>query len=719
MGRATPQPRNTPGTGGPADGTPVVGPAITDGPSGNAPSGRTPTVPGRRRPLTSRAGPRHAPPPVTEAEAEAALVLHYARLARLAYTVLPGSLDRHRRVLTAHALVQQALPSRLPDLTTHRSGSPGPATEPAGASTVPPAAAPTDSVYAQLRAAVLVAALREPPRRLGLLPRTWGLRLFPSSGGAESLALERALAERSAPERAAYALLTLEQLPASAVTRLLRAAGVQDPRAAVREASVLGTAHRDDALRAADFDPCTVHARPTDLLRRRRRTRAVIGAVALLVAAVTVALTLPGGSPGGGDVASPAPPLAAVAPGSAAADAVADLVRVPADAWRHTARIDFTAWPARGGLTGDAPLLARALSLWSATGRQSTTDTAPDIVSSGPGTVATPPEQSPRLLWAGHLDGASVVLLDDGSRLARYTRPDRPVAADPERLELTRSDESDVTTAGAVLLRSSRAGDRFLLAPWVDTVQLRDLRAPNTPASNLTAPAGVTADVPLPPARGCASRPVLQLRSSSVIAEHHAFLLTDLGGITAAHLTYTPPPGGGPAQSPREATGSAALLAWARLGCALGPLRGEDVKSVNAWAFAQQRLPEGEGTAVWTCTRADRWDGTGSAATQFLPPSTNPAAPVTTTGTQPQGRACSRYEQYVVADTWWRSAHGHDYLLAAGSRHVTGISTTGGVGIPDGATPGHTLAVPAKAGTALPVTVSGTLDTGGTAHALG
>ncbi|OEV11885.1 hypothetical protein AN218_10955, partial [Streptomyces nanshensis] len=43
-------------------------------------------------------------------QAQAALVEHYPRLVRLAYLVLPTSLARHRRVLTAHSLVQRALP---------------------------------------------------------------------------------------------------------------------------------------------------------------------------------------------------------------------------------------------------------------------------------------------------------------------------------------------------------------------------------------------------------------------------------------------------------------------------------------------------------------------------------------------------------------------------------------------------------------------------------
>ncbi|MER5967177.1 hypothetical protein ABT129_33165, partial [Streptomyces sp. NPDC002057] len=41
--------------------------------------------------------------------AEAALVENYPGLVRLAYLVLPPALGRHRRVLTAHGLVQKAL----------------------------------------------------------------------------------------------------------------------------------------------------------------------------------------------------------------------------------------------------------------------------------------------------------------------------------------------------------------------------------------------------------------------------------------------------------------------------------------------------------------------------------------------------------------------------------------------------------------------------------
>ncbi|MEU6214503.1 hypothetical protein ABZ891_32005, partial [Streptomyces sp. NPDC047023] len=52
--------------------------------------------------------PASVPPDVEQAEA--AIVEHYPRLVRLAYLVLPPALGRNRRVLTAHSLVQRALP---------------------------------------------------------------------------------------------------------------------------------------------------------------------------------------------------------------------------------------------------------------------------------------------------------------------------------------------------------------------------------------------------------------------------------------------------------------------------------------------------------------------------------------------------------------------------------------------------------------------------------
>ncbi|MGH3313724.1 MAG: hypothetical protein ACRDP3_24610, partial [Streptomyces sp.] len=67
---------------------------------------------------TSQQHPPTSSEPLDVEQAEAALVEHYPRLVRLAYLVLPPSLGRHRRVMTAHSLVQRSLPrGRISDDT--------------------------------------------------------------------------------------------------------------------------------------------------------------------------------------------------------------------------------------------------------------------------------------------------------------------------------------------------------------------------------------------------------------------------------------------------------------------------------------------------------------------------------------------------------------------------------------------------------------------------
>ncbi|MFB9351064.1 hypothetical protein ACFFUA_27105, partial [Streptomyces heliomycini] len=205
-------------------------------------------------PASSAAGPV-----VDVEQAEAALVEHYPRLVRLAYLVLPSGRGRSRRVLTAHALVQRALPRgrapapSIPAQQAGRDGGPG---------------------YALIRLQVLRTALR---RGAGLpppLPQVWGLKLFPRSGGADELALDQRLSALSGPARAAHALRGLERLPDGDVREVLRAAGVADVDAALEEADRIPDPYR--LLGSPEFDPCVLQVRPTDLLRRRRRLKAAL-----------------------------------------------------------------------------------------------------------------------------------------------------------------------------------------------------------------------------------------------------------------------------------------------------------------------------------------------------------------------------------------------------------------------------------------------------------
>nr|WP_329562361.1 hypothetical protein [Streptomyces uncialis] len=283
--------------------------------------------------------------------AEAALIGHYARLVRLAYLTLPPALGRHRRVLAAHGTVQRSLRGvrrgrREPALPAQRGES--------------------SSDYAWVRLRVLRGALAEgtrtgwwPPRlsaRHALplrLPAVLGLRLFPRAGGAGELALDQALSEVRPEVRAAFALLLLDGLPSEAVRAELAQADGRDPGGAVRAAERLRSAHEDAGalLRSEEFDPCTVHTRPTDLIRRRRRARfaAMTGALAVLTC---TALAVTSGPPDQGRTAAPV-----AGPGSAVVDP-ARLVRAGHGGWADSARVDFTVWPSPG-FPGRGPRAAR------------------------------------------------------------------------------------------------------------------------------------------------------------------------------------------------------------------------------------------------------------------------------------------------------------------------------------------------------------------------
>jgi hypothetical protein len=197
--------------------------------------------------------------------------------------------------------------------------------------------------------------------------------------------------------------------------------------------------------------------------------------------------------------------------------------------------------------------------------------------------------------------------------------------------------------------------------------------------------------------------------------EHHSFVVTDLGDILPTHLTYSAPPTADhPAEPPREATGSQALTSWAHSACGLGQLRGQSVKSVNDWEFARTSLPEGAGEASWTCDRADTWRGPGLATVRFVPPGSAAAAPGAVVGQQPDGSACSRFDQDVIAGAMWKSPSAAWYLLAAGSRSVTRISATRGL---DASADGPYLSVRAPHG-ARP-TLTGLLASGRSLSPLG
>ncbi|WP_167160700.1 hypothetical protein [Streptomyces sp. MBT27] len=618
--------------------------------------------------------PRPAGPVPALGQAEATLVEHYPRLVRLAYLILPPRLGRHRRVLAAHGVVQNALPARPTPIKKGRVPAPRDDRAPALGwivRRVVGAALSYEHGAARWRRAVRPA-----------LPAVWGLRLTPRIGGADELALEQQLATVPAGVRAAFVLQHLEGYASDTAAELLTAAGVPDPQAALRAAKALGP--QDDGTRAGllldsvEFDPCTVQARPTDLLRRRHWRR--WGAAAALLVAVMLTVGQSAKDPASPHPTTPsAVGVAMVDPGAVG--------RAPGTAWQSSSRIDFTVWPARGSLVDDRALLGRALRAWArpATAVQ---------VSAAPRTGTGPTAASPQLLYAGRVDDADVVLLYDGERVVRYAE----TTGQPAELAFSRADNADVTTAAALVLSRTGSRTRFLFAPWVAESTTRDLLAPDSPARALhVGDDGVSDAVARPDLTGpCSNWPALQLRSSERIAEKHAFLLTDLGDLSPVHLTYTPPPGGGvPARQPREATSTAALVSWSHTACTLRSAVGGGVRSVNNWVFAEQQLPENAGQAEWLCSRADTWNGPGRAVVRFQPPTTAAREPGTLIADARDTSYCSRFNQHILADARWSAPSGASYLLAAGSRAVTRITVTGQVRAD---TTGTTLAVKAPPG---------------------
>ncbi|GGV38850.1 hypothetical protein GCM10010277_26250 [Streptomyces longisporoflavus] len=595
-------------------------------------------------------------------QAEAALVEHYPRLVRLAYLVLPPSLGRNRRVLTAHALTQRALPR------SRRSGD---------AEVIPVQRSregrSADPGYAYIRLRVVSTALDAGlplrksalPKRAQLpplLPQVWGLRLFPRSGGADELALDQRLSALSGPARAAFVLRGLERLSDGDVIKVLDAAGVDEPGAALAEADGVDAAH--ELLRSPEFDPCSLQARPTDLMRRRQHMKAA--AVALAAAVVCGALLgLPGDGWGPDGAAAPA---YAKNPASEAALDPAQLTKVAAGTWKRSARADYSVWPARGALTGDEALLRRALAVWARPGKSVQ-------VSATTGTAAGAPAGPAQLLFAGEVDAARVVLLYDGLRVVRYAEPKDGTSG--AALDFARVDGATSAEASALVVSRVDGNVRYLTAPWVGGVAVRDLLKPAAGGNALKRDGeGVTEPMASPAqARACSSWNALELRDDKGVRR----LSTDLGELVPAHLTAGRP------QAPREATAAD----WSPAACSLGDARSNGVRSVNSWQYARQALPEGNGPAAWLCTRADTWRGAGGRAlAQFR---AGGAAAVAAKAED--SAACGAREPSVLAGVRWKSRGGNWYLLGAGSNDVVSVKAAGA-----SQTPGNTVAAPLERG---------------------
>ncbi|GAA1364366.1 hypothetical protein [Streptomyces beijiangensis] len=621
---------------------------------------------------TKQVAPSAAPSPVDVEQAEAALVEHYPRLVRLAYLVLPPTLGRNRRVLTAHSLAQRTLP---------RGRAAGP-------EAIPAARRPdgTDPGYAYVRGQVLRSALdaglplfrKAWPTRAQLpplLPQVWGLRLFPRSGGADELALDQRLSTLSGPARAAYVLRGLEKLDDTEVRRILTEAGVTEAAARGALATADGVLPQYELLASPEFDPCSLQARPTDLMRRRQHGRAALVAGAALLVCGAL-LTLPGGGWGPDGAAAPS-----YAQNPAAEQALdpAKLTRIAPTAWQTSSRTDFSAWPTRGDRATDTGLLRRALAVWARPG-------SAVQVSATPGTASGPAMGPPQLLFAGTVDRAAVVLLYDGLRVVRYAE-DGNGDSSGAALDFARVDGADAPASNALVVGRTDGNVRYLTAPWVHEAAVRDLLDPAGGSHPLRrSKDGVTDPVPSPAqASSCTSWEALELRD-----EVSDRLMTDLGELTPARLTSGTP------AAPHDVKGPAELASWARTACLLPGVRSHGVRSVNSWSYARQQLPEGNGSADWVCTRAETWRGTGGRAlAQFQPPSEKPGAPGAIAARSEDSPACGVRSPRVLAGVLWKSRGGQWYVLAAGSTQFASLATTGGV---EGSAPGRFLAVRARQG---------------------
>ncbi|MDX3644844.1 hypothetical protein P1P70_36710, partial [Streptomyces sp. MB09-02B] len=344
-------------------------------------------------------------------------------------------------------------------------------------------------------------------------------------------------------------------------------------------------------------------------------------------------------------------------------------------AWQTTGRTDFTTWPARGDLVKDKALLRRALAVWARPGES--VQVAVTL-----GTQAGPPPGPPQLLYAGEVGNLRIVLLHDGLRIARYAEPlDDPGMA---ALDLTRVDGATGAGASALVLGRADGNVRYLLAPWVRGAAVRDLAKADGEVRGLAvAEDGTTAPFASPAVRTgkCASWDVLQLTD----AKGGTRLLSDLAEVVPAHLTV-----GRPSAAPaRDA--SAAPAVWAPFACSLAAVRSQGVRTVNAWRFARQPLPDGSGTADWVCTRTETWRGAGTRAmTQFDTP-----AGAYVTAAADEVPACGPADPHVLAAAPWKSAAGVSYLLAAGSRDTVSVALSGGA---SGSAQGNLLAVPVEEG---------------------
>jgi len=571
------------------------------------------------------------------APAGSVFLRHYDRLTRIAFLVGPTGRAPQARLVRAHRDVHRALP--------WRSGR--------------------DLTYPELRDRVLRSAAR---RRLARLPVliTWAWHT-PVGGSAAYRTVADALTRLAPRARAAYVLVMVEGLTRAGALAIMRDLGWSAAEEEMAAAAALVVRLRDEhglsggqqraLLADSPADPTVVRLRAPDPLGVRLLR---VGRIGVVIAALLLVAAVIAGPPSGSPSDHPVVP-------DAAAPAEPAVARVPAGVWAGTSEFTLATWPSRGARAGDDALVRAAAAAWrvGAAADRGVTLTVER------GAVADPPVGTPALLFAGPVDGATVVVLADPTRVATYAE-----RAGKRTLSVQPAPEHDEYAASALRIPAGEGKARYLLAPWAATPQTRALTASGWRA--LAVRDGLTEAVPAPAGGRCWNGPLLRVKST-LVGHGLPYTLGDFGSTALAHLMYVPPRVPGPIARPHELDATGGPAAWARLGCALAETRGRSPGSVTAWELWRGRLPQGVASLV--CVRTAEPGSANRVAAVVV--SGTPTVVASAGGT----RLCSRYAQDVVVGWWTRDARGQWYHVAAGSRAVRRISVQTTAGTRQGGTP--------------------------------
>ncbi|MGY0233731.1 hypothetical protein [Longispora urticae] len=522
-------------------------------------------------------------------------VERYTRLVRAAYVIDAGQRNHAARWDRAHRVATAAAPA-------HRWRS---------------SAGTVEEVYAALLTRVVRTAVGGRRARGLRLTRP---RATAFIGGIEHATVDVRLAEAEPAVRAGYLLLTAEDVAAD---EILTAAGVPDVDRVLAEARALADTldlDREEQRRVLDgmaMNPAVARLSapaPSQVRRARRAPLVVLGGVAVLLAAS--GFLVPDRAVRTEAVVRPTEP-------------VAPTVRRAADtAWQGAGRPRLVVWPATGDRRADTSLVAEAVTRWQVGAAQ--------------------------LLYAGNVDGTAVVVLTDGSRLARYT-------AGTGALDVSPVGDDDVYGSSALTLTPGR----YAVAPWISKVEQLTATGERRP---VPVTGGVTAKVS--DVGPCGRGPLLRLTATSPTAT--ALTVTDGGGVAPAHAMYLPSELPNPVARPHELDSPGAVAAWAQAGCRLPA--GARYRTLTLWEFAVTPLPEGR-TGRWLCLRGDDASG-GSAITVLLLSGTEVRPVDTATDTA----LCTRRVPDLAAVTWWRAPSGSWSAVAAASRGVDRLELAGRAG---------------------------------------